>query len=126
MRFDPRAGQIVALYAWRTASILAVLVMSDFPVHSSWLCTDQLVLLSCSPSGDSTVVRASDSFGPGFESRQERRENVLFRNQLSVLLFRYPFHPRVTAVACKRSRSFGQKCRWQVTAKHTYTLPMWL
>ena len=42
------------------------------------------------------------------------------------LLFRYPFHPRLTAVARKRSRSFCQKCRWQVTAKHTYTLPMWL
>ena len=36
------------------------------------------------------------------------------------LLFRYPFHPRVTAVARKRSRSFCQKCRLQVTAKHTY------
>ncbi len=33
------------------------------------------------------------------------------------LLFRYPFHPRVTAVARKRPRSFCQKCRWQVTAK---------
>ena len=30
------------------------------------------------------------------------------------------------AVARKRSRSFCQKCRWQVTAKHAYTLPMWL
>ena len=34
----------------------------------------------------------------------------------------YPFHPRGTAVARKRSRSFCQKCRWQVTAKHAYTL----
>ena len=42
------------------------------------------------------------------------------------LLFRYRFHPRVTAVARKRSRSFCQKCRWQVTAKHAYTFPMWL
>ena len=42
------------------------------------------------------------------------------------LLFRYPFHPRVTAVARKRSRSFCQKCRWQVTAKHAYILRMWL
>ena len=33
------------------------------------------------------------------------------------LLFRYPFHPRVTTVARKKSRSFCQKCRWQVTAK---------
>ena len=38
------------------------------------------------------------------------------------LLFRYPFHPRVTAVARKKSRSFCQKCGWQVTAKHAYTL----
>ena len=29
------------------------------------------------------------------------------------------------AVARKRSRSFCQKCRWQVTAKHAYTLRMW-
>ena len=47
-------------------------------------------------------------------------------NFLCWLLFRYPFHPRVTAVARKRSRSFCQKCRWQVTAKHAYTLRMWL
>ena len=38
------------------------------------------------------------------------------------LLFRYPFHPRVTTVARKKSRSFCQKCRWQVTAKHACTL----
>ena len=42
------------------------------------------------------------------------------------LLFRYPFHPRVTTVARKKSRSFCQKCRWQVTAKHAYTLHMWI
>ena len=42
------------------------------------------------------------------------------------LLLRYAFNPRVTAVARKRSRSFCQKCRWQVTAKHTCTLLMWL
>ena len=42
------------------------------------------------------------------------------------LLFRYPFHPRVTTVARKKSRSFCQKCRWQVTAEHAYTLRMWI
>ena len=36
------------------------------------------------------------------------------------------FKARCTTVARKRSWSFCQKCRWQVTAKHTYTLPMWL
>ena len=74
-------------------------------------------------SGDSSVVRASDSWskGPGFESRQERRENFLLQGQLPVLTL-----TRVTAVARKRSRSFCQKCRLQVTAKHTHTLPIWL
>ena len=47
-------------------------------------------------------------------------------NFLCWLLFRYPFHPRVTAVARKRPRSFRQKCRWHVIAKHAYTLRMWL
>ena len=37
-------------------------------------------------------------------------------------LIRCPFHPRVTAVARHRPRSFCQKCRWQVTPKHAYTL----
>ena len=41
-------------------------------------------------------------------------------------LLQYPFHPCVTTGACERSRSFCQKCRWQVTAKHAYTLCMWL
>ena len=39
-------------------------------------------------------------------------------NFLCWLLFRYLFHPSVTTVAHKRPRSFRQKCRWQVTAKH--------
>ena len=79
--------------------------------------------------GDSSVVRAPDSWskGCGFESLLERRENFLLQGQLSVLtLIRYPFHPCVTAVAHKRPRSFCQKCRWQVTAKHAYTLRTWL
>ena len=44
------------------------------------------------------------------------------QSQLCVLtLIRCPFHPRVTAVACERPRSFCQKCRWQVTTEHAYT-----
>ena len=47
--------------------------------------------------------------------------------QLSVLtLILVSVPPRVTAVAHKRPRSFHQKRRWQVTAKHAYTLHMWL
>ena len=38
-------------------------------------------------------------------------------------LIRFPFQPSATAVACKRARSFYQKCRWQVTTpKHAHTL----
>ena len=37
-------------------------------------------------------------------------------------LIRRPFHPRVTAVARNRPQSFCQKCRWQVTPNHAYTL----
>ena len=47
-------------------------------------------------------------------------------NFLCWFLYRYSFHPRVTAVARKRPRSFCQKCRWQITAIHAYTLRMWL
>ena len=77
---------------------------------------------------DSSVVRAPDSWlkDRGFESLQERRDNFLVHGQLSVLLFWYPFHTCVTEVARKRSRSFCRKCRWKVTAKHAYTLRMWL
>ena len=41
-------------------------------------------------------------------------------NLLCWLLFRYRFHTLVTTVARKRPRSFCQKCRRQVTPKHTY------
>ena len=36
------------------------------------------------------------------------------------------FGIRVTAVARKKSRSFCQKCRWQVTVKHSRTLRLLL
>ena len=43
-------------------------------------------------------------------------------NFLWWLLFQYLFHPPVTTLAHKRSRSFCQKCRWQVTVKYTCTV----
>ena len=67
--------------------------------------------------------------GRGFAADPCRSGGRLFFFRVDFLcwlLFRYPFHPRVTAVARKRSRSFCQKCRWHVTAKHSYTLRMWL
>ena len=47
-------------------------------------------------------------------------------NFMCWLLFWYLFHPCVIAEARKRSRSFCQKCRRQVTTKHTCTLCTWL
>ena len=43
-------------------------------------------------------------------------------NFLCWLIFQYCS----TSTAWKRAWSFCQKCRWQVTAKHTCTLCMWL
>ena len=53
----------------------------------------------------------------------KQRENFLLQSQLCVLtLIWCLLHPRVTTVASKRPRLFCQKCRWQVTPKHVYTL----
>ena len=54
---------------------------------------------------------------------QDRRENFLLQSQLCVFEFySVSVPPRVTAVARKRPRPFCQKCRWQVTTKHAYSL----
>ena len=54
---------------------------------------------------------------------QERRDNFLLQSQLCVLtLIQCLLHPCVTTLARKRPWSFCQKCRWQVTPKHPYTL----
>ena len=50
-------------------------------------------------------------------------EFFFLQSKLSVLtLTPCPLHTRISAVARKRSQSFCQKCRWQVTPKHAYTL----
>ena len=81
------------------------------------------------PSNVSRVVRVPDSWskGPRFKSLQEWWENFHLHVQLPVPTFFDPFHPHFATAACKRSQSFYQKCRRQVTDKHTCTLvPMWL
>ena len=95
-----------------------------------WYYDYHVVFLSMG-SGDSSVVRALDSWlkSRRFESLQERLENFFFFSWVSFLcwlLFRYPFHPRVTAVARKRSRPFCQKCRWQVTTRMHLTYVAYL
>ena len=77
-------------------------------------------------SGDGSVVerwthhRSVSSLNP---SRSSRRIFFSRVNLLCWLLFRYPFHPCVNAIAWKR---FCQKCRRQAAAKHTCTQRMWL
>ena len=76
-----------------------------------------------------SVVRAPDLWlkGLGFKSWQEGQKKIFSMvNFLCWLLFQYLFHSRVTAVAHKRSHSFCQKCRWQLTVKHTGTICTWL
>ena len=76
--------------------------------------------LSIRGSGDSSVVRAPNlwSKGCGFESLLE---NFLLQGHTFCAdLFRYPFHPRVTAVARKRSRSFCQRRRLQLNTHTPY------
>ena len=58
----------------------------------------------------------------GLSPGRSGRRIVLSRvNFLCWLLFWYLFDPCVTAVAHKRSQTFCQKCRWQITAKHSHT-----
>ena len=60
---------------------------------------------------------------PAPRVQQERRENFLLQSELCVLtLIPCLFHHCVTAVACKRPWSLCQKCRWQITPKHTHNL----
>ena len=77
--------------------------------------------------GDSSVVRAPDSWLKvrGFEFLLEWRENFLLQGRLSVLTLISVSVPP-PCYHSKRSRSFCQKCRWQVTDKHAYTLRVWL
>ena len=84
-----------------------------------------------SRAGDSSVVTLTAPDlrlkSPGFKSLQEQQVKSPLQVKLSVLTLTslsssLPSH--VTVVALKRSQSFCQKCRWQVTAKHTCMLPM--
>ena len=83
-------------------------------------------------SKDSSVVRALNLSKLDWKvagSNSCRSGGKIFFSRVNFLcwlLFRYLCHPCVTAVAHKRPWSFCQKCRWQVTAKYTCTLHMWL
>ena len=148
-------GSLMLLWSWNiginwsratSSTIMRILTfiiftMSEKTAALNFSFTAALVLLNTlfflffnasqkTGGGDSSVVRATDSWskGRGFESLQERRENFLLQGQLSVLTLYFGIRstPVLPAVARKRPRLFCQKCRWQVTAKHAYTLCLWL
>ena len=80
-------------------------------------------------SGDSSVVERRTGYRRVSGSTPCWSCGRIFFSMVNFLcwfLFRDPFHSRVTVVALKRSRSFCQKWRWQVKAKHACTLHMWL
>ena len=66
-----------------------------------------------------TLDRKVASSNPGWSDGRIFFSRVNFACSLFI---RCSFHPRVTAVVRKRLRLFCQKCRWQVTPKHAYTL----
>ena len=73
-------------------------------------------------SGNSSVVRAPDSWSKGRRMNPCSSGGIIFFSRVNFrcwLFFRYPFHPRVTSVARK-------KCEWQVRAKYVCTLRIWL
>ena len=63
----------------------------------------------------------SDTLSFEFESWQEPWKNFLLpESTLCADSYSVSVSPCVTKVACKRSQSFWQKCRWQVTPKHAH------
>ena len=87
------------------------------------ICSD----LNSTGSGDSSVVKCP-IHDLRVQSSISGRSSGKFSSPHSFCAdsFQYSLHPRVTTVAHTKSCLFCQKCRWQVTAKHTYTLPVWL
>ena len=68
-------------------------------------------------SGDGLLVERWTRYRKVASSSPGRNEGIILFSRV-----RCPFHPLVTAVACKRPRSFCHNCRWQIPLKHTYTL----
>ena len=87
---------------------------------TSW---KMLQLLQANIGSNSLLVGVPDSWLKGWSSNPGRSSRRIFSPELNVCALTWcPFHPCVTAVVCKRPRSFCQKCRWKVTPKHAYTL----
>ena len=98
------------------------------PVHAAYRIRHCRTTL---PDSDSGLLMRRFAFAPirhctvSFQISLHRSSGIIFFSTVNfcvLTLTRCPFHPRVTAVARKRPRPFCQKCTWQVTSKHAYTL----
>ena len=110
------------LFSNKLHTVPSVGVCGHKCVHVSFFPRIQTIITPLG-SRDSSVVRVPDSWlkGHRFESLQEWQK-FIYQLTFCTDSFRYPFHPHVTVVACKRPWSFCQKCRCQVTAEHPWTL----
>ena len=77
--------------------------------------------MTLSPGDNKTAPSTFNCLQPA-SSKLAFTNSCIYGGNGSWGAFRYPFHSHVTAAARKRSVSFCQKCRWQVTDKHTCTL----
>ena len=107
----------------QTLRCLPVLYAAGIPVQSFHHRSHE------SGSGNSSVVRTPDSWlnGHRFESLWELSSpgsTVCADSNFGICDRSTPCYQK--KIARKRSQSFRQKCRWQVTAKHACTISMWL
>ena len=85
---------------------------------NSFTSSESMLLQTCRAS---LLLRVPDSWSKDcqFKFWQEQQENALLQSSIFVPTLYLLFVPS----PCYRSgQSFCQKCRWQVTPKHTYTL----
>ena len=97
------------------ASFPASLAVGD--ITGKYISVADEMLLHC------VIMRRGNRSVAERRTRHKKVEEIFFSMvELSVLIIISVFvPPRVTAVVCKRSRSFCQTCRWQAAAKHTCT-----
>ena len=118
--FIYRVGQSILSVFWIFVIILDVFFFPLLPQHTGEKCT-VLTPLTHWIEGRLTIRRLQVWVLAGVA--KEVSSAVRF---LCWLLCQHQFHPHVTTVAHEKSQSFCQKCRWQVNAKHTCILHMWL
>ena len=98
---------------------------NGYPINRPTNRTVNLSISLKSDSGDSSVVRAPDSWAPDSRIRVPAGAAGEYSSPGSTFCAD-SYYTRVTTVPYKISRLFWQKCRWHVTAKHACTLRTWL